>query len=271
MDLPTELTVPDFSILEKNLTIPSNLDTSAVSYVGEFSSPPLAFFISNTCTAAKLPNNGEGVRLHSITPKVAGDQGWTTVETAFIQLDTGYTPFGRFPGYWDRPVPNQADVKVGYDAAVCVQRYEPWIVEAYNSSTGSSFALRIVGKGDGSTSLSPGGNLQGAPITNTGYLNSTGKGFVFSSVHNHSVSRFWESNTDQGHYYTGQCLPTPIVGPVLPPRTTLLLTDPPHRLFPSLTVLELRDTPNSLQTDSPLPVHGTMRLMFCRTWWGQDP
>jgi len=115
----------------------------------------------------RLENDDEGARLHSITLHVAGDRGWETVETVLVQLDTSLAPSGRFPAYQNVSSPDEKEIRVGYDAAVCVQKYEPWIVEAYNTSTGSSFALGVVGKGDGSTSLPPSGDIRGARIAGT--------------------------------------------------------------------------------------------------------
>jgi len=40
MELPAELTKTDLSELLANETMPSNIDTSTISYVGEFSSAP---------------------------------------------------------------------------------------------------------------------------------------------------------------------------------------------------------------------------------------
>jgi len=103
---------------------------------------------------------------------------------------------------------------VGHDAAVCVQKYEPWIIEVYNTSTGSSFVfLGVVGKGDGSTSLSPSGDIRGAQITNARYLNATGKDFVFTAYHRNSIYQFDDANKYGDAYY---CFPTPTVGPIMP-------------------------------------------------------
>ena len=118
------------------------------------------------------------------------------------------------------------NVRLGLDVAVCVQKYEPWIIEAYNASTGSSFALDVIGKQNDGTSLSPSGTIRGAKIENTRYLNATGKDFLFATAHNSSVIRFWEANGYQGEYPLGYYTPTPTVGPVVLPRTTSLLTQP---------------------------------------------
>jgi len=162
--------------------------------------------------------------LSAVTSHLASDQGWVTVETVSIQLNTSLTPSGRFPVYSDLSWLATGN-RIGYDAVVCVQKYEPWIVEAYNTSTGSSFALQIAGKGNVNIAPSPSGSIQGARIEGARYLNATGKDFVFSMVHNASIERFSDVNLYQGRkpggiYYT----PTPTVGPTMPPRPTSLLT-----------------------------------------------
>ena len=226
MDLPTQFTKPDLSKLSVNDTVPSNIDTSTISYVGEFLPAPLTFPVSNSCTAANLwdGGNGEGLGFYSI-PYTAGPQEWTTVETVIIRFDTSFTPSGRFPVYLNKSLAdsNGVETSIGYDAAVCVQKYEPWIIEAYNTSTGFPSALRMVGKGNDSYPLPPSGSIRGAPIANTRYLNTTGKGTVFSVAHGNSVDRMWRIGFDQGKRW-GNYTPPPTVGPVVPPHTTFFLT-----------------------------------------------
>jgi len=142
-----------------------------------------------------------------------------TLETTVIRLNTSLTPSGRFPVYWNESSLGFEGVRLGYDAAVCVQSYEPWIIESYNTSTGSSYALQIVEKQNNSdsTSLLPSGTIQGTQIENTRYLNATGKDLVFSTVHTVDPQRFWEANQYQGQIPEGHYTPTPTVGPKVPP------------------------------------------------------
>ena len=222
MHLPSLLTEPEYSGLDANDTIPSNIDPSTISYVGQFLSAHLTFFVSKPRTAAGSPDSGESTSLRSLDPLgVSGDQEWITIDTVLIRLDTNFTEFGRFPVHLNKTAPSGSATwsVVGYDAAVCVRRYEPWIVETYNTSVASPSTLRIVGKGDGSTPLSPVGSVQGAPIANTRYLNTTGKNMVFYTAHHEAIQQMQKDNS-WGEYY----MPTSTVGPVVPPPTTFLLT-----------------------------------------------
>jgi len=153
-----------------------------------------------------------------------------TVETVFIHLNTSFTPSGRFPVYSNQTTSLDQYgenftkwFQIGHDAAVCVQKYEPWIIEAYNASTGSSFALLIVGRGNDGASLSPSGNIRGTRIANTRYLNATGKDTAFIKAYEKSTVRMGEASLNQSSSIV-PVAPTPVVGPVVPLRTTFLLT-----------------------------------------------
>jgi hypothetical protein len=215
MDLPNTLRTPDLKLLDTNDTIPSNIDPSTISYLGEFFGPP-PMFASNPCNTVKWWNNGVAHSFHTLTIRDAGsieDQGWTTVETVLIRLNTSFTPSGRFPVYSNESLRDASGVetRIGYDAVVCVEKYEPWIIEAYNTSIGSPAALRIIERGGGSTSLLPSGNIRGPPIANTRYLNTTGKIDAFSVAHDNSINQMVKDN-GRDHFY----VPSPTVGLVVP-------------------------------------------------------
>ena len=172
------------------------------------------FSVSNPCAIAGAPNNGEGVTLYSVTTNDLSDsQEWWTVETVLIRFEVGSMPSGRFPLYLE--IPNidigLEDLRVGYDAAVCVQKYEPWIIETYNTSIASPSSLRVVGKGNSGPPLLPSGNIQGASIANTRYLNATGKHPAFLVAHDNSVDQIWKVNV-LGNFL-GYYLPSATVGP----------------------------------------------------------
>jgi hypothetical protein len=216
MNLPASLKKPDLSRLENN-TIPSDIDPSKVSYLREL----LIFsttFVSNIRNAVKWWENGVAHSFQSrLIPDTGavGNQGWTSVETLLIRLNTLFTPFGRFPVHSDAPVANGLPkAMMGYDAAVCVERYEPWIIEAYNTSVGfPTWSIqRVVGKGYGNTPL-PSGQIQGDSIPNgTRYLNTTGKDPAFQMLHENCIVEMVRGNGLGG----GRYVPSLMVGHIIP-------------------------------------------------------
>jgi hypothetical protein len=75
--------------------------------------------------------------------------GFTTVELVLVRLNTSYTPAGKFSRLSNDSVPdkNGNPSFIGYDAAVCLQLFEPWILETYNSTTGLPSSIRLVESG----------------------------------------------------------------------------------------------------------------------------
>ena len=271
MDLPTGLTKPDLTLLDANDTIPSNIDPSTISYLGEFSPAPLAFFLSNPNVTVKWWDNGVAHSFQTRTILDAiGDQGWVTVETVLIRLNTTYTPSGRFPVYSNESVPdaNGVQTRIGYDAAVCVQKYEPWIIEAYNTTIGSPSALRIVDKVYDGTSSLPSGHIRGDPIVGTRNLNTTGKSPAFYVAHDNSINQMVKDNGRDFFY-----VPSPTVGPMVSSRLTNISSDLGlfHRPFRSPKAPDPRGTSNYRQIGSLLSAHESMRQTFCHTSRGRDP
>lgn len=242
MDLPTAFTMSSINILD-NITdaVPSNINTSTISHIGESLLVPLVFSMSNPYTTVRAPDDGRGVVIDSVDSGLNEDQEWTTVETVLIRLNADASPSSRFPVYFTKPdyLAGGAGGLTGYDVAVCVQKFEPWIIETYNASIISPSALRIIEKVNGSTTLSPSGNIQGAPIPNTGYLNTTGKTLAFWRARYNSIGVATDNswNSPVRYYF-----PSPAVSPVAPPAYNIsshlgLF----HRRFLSLKALDLMD------------------------------
>ena len=185
MEIPAGL--PGLGPLDPNDTVPSNIDNSTVTYLGTLLPAPFASFMSDPYTAAKFPDDGQSV---SIRPNLisdlypGGEQGWTTIEAVLIRLNTLYTTSGRFPVHANKSVPSPdfVEIRVDYDAAVCVQKYEPWIVEAYKTSIVSPILLRVVDKGYRDTPPSPSGNIQGPPIAGASISKFTNMPIVLNSA-----------------------------------------------------------------------------------------
>jgi hypothetical protein len=72
--------------------------------------------------------------------------GWEFLEVYFVRLNTAYAPQGKFPlKYTFSDTYNQDTV--GFDAVVCLELIEPWIVRVHNSTTASPRTLRVLGPG----------------------------------------------------------------------------------------------------------------------------
>jgi len=212
VQLPSLSRDPDFSNLDPNDTIPSNIDPSTISYAGEFLPTTPAFFVSNPHVKVGFPDNGITVSLKVLQDWSPSDQEWVAVDTTLLRVNTFYMEHTRCPVYLNKTLLSTSqfwDV-IGYDAAVCVQRYEPWIVETYNTPIASPSILRIVGKGNASTPLSPSGSIQGVSITDTRYLNTTGKEDLIYVAHQGTINQIRKDLGEAGDYQ-----PPPAVGPVV--------------------------------------------------------
>ena len=219
MPLPVSLTKPDLTLRDPNDAIPAEIDPSEISYLSEFLFSLSTPFTSDSHTAVKWWNNGVAHSFHTRTILDTGAIGWTTVETVLIRLNTTYTPSGVFPVYSNVTTDtNGLPTSIGYDAAVCVERYEPWVVEVYNTTVGSPTTLRIIEKFNGNTSL-PSGKIRGNPLETTRYLNTTGKNPAFYVAHDNSINQMVKDNGRDFFY-----VPSPTVSVVFPSRVTFLLT-----------------------------------------------
>jgi len=70
------------------------------------------------------------------------------MENILVRLNTSFAPNGTF-GIKGDSVPDKDGFAtfIGYDAAVCLELYEPWVLEVYNSSVGFPSSMRIVDNG----------------------------------------------------------------------------------------------------------------------------
>lgn len=76
------------------------------------------------------------------------DTGFVSLELVLIRLNNTFATAGEFPIFGDMiPDINGTETRIGYDAAVCIEVFEPWVVEVYNSTVGNPTSLRIVEKG----------------------------------------------------------------------------------------------------------------------------
>jgi len=119
--------------------------------------------------------------------------GWVSIETVLVRLNNSYAPRATFPVWGDSLVINGTESKIGYDAAVCVEVFEPYVLETFNSSA-LPYSTRIVGKtstihanfGDAESQGRKVGNFQDDSVHTR--LNSSGLFDVFRTLHGNSVN-----------------------------------------------------------------------------------
>ncbi|KAF7301272.1 hypothetical protein MIND_00692000 [Mycena indigotica] len=86
------------------------------------------------------------------TPISEGEDGagFASIETLLVRLNTTYAPQGTFLTHSEVAVPDVhgANTFIGYDSAVCLELYEPYVLDTYNSTAGFPASMRIVNKGN---------------------------------------------------------------------------------------------------------------------------
>ncbi|KAF9647470.1 hypothetical protein BDM02DRAFT_3270255 [Thelephora ganbajun] len=185
---PEKFKTTDLSSLGSTDTLPSNVKPDDVSYI------------------AKFYDTGLGHSLHSINAH-DGQQpgnGWTSVEIVLVRLNNSFVPPGQFPVFNEIPEIDAAgrETRIGYDAAVCVELYEPWIIEVfYNSNLGLVATVRIVDQANTIINVLGERNVGvelGEDITQV--LNSTGKVSPFFVSHDNGVNQMLKDNGLDGRY-----------------------------------------------------------------------
>ena len=134
-----------------------------------------------------------------------------------IRINQTLTPQGSFP-ILGPLITSEGDPdgsRIGYDVAVCIEIYEPWIVEAFNSSSGVlPVTTRIIGRGnemvdesiDSMGSGVPGAKRRSRYVGVERVLSSEGKGDVFAVAHDNSVNQMVKDNGRDNDY-----VPSPTV------------------------------------------------------------
>jgi hypothetical protein len=107
-----------------------------------FMSNPLTMGIYRVTVSGRFPDRYSHVGQEGT--------GFITVEHVLVRLNTSYAPAGKFLRTSDSSVPDKDGIPsfIGYDAAVCLQLFEPWILETYNSTIGLPSSIRLVGPGN---------------------------------------------------------------------------------------------------------------------------
>jgi len=174
---------PEVPLLNLNDTLPSGVSEEEVAYYGAFVLCAGISILSVDLAPVRFGDTGNAYSLQGFEPTIYGSgNGWVGTDTVLIRLDDIFVPNATFP-VWsaEQPVNIFGHLNhIGYDAAVCVKMYEPWIVQIYNSSLGVPKTMTIVGKSASTDFETDDGNRGPRLNSYTRALNSTGKESAYS-------------------------------------------------------------------------------------------
>ncbi|KAJ8469557.1 hypothetical protein ONZ45_g16854 [Pleurotus djamor] len=131
----------------------------------------------------------------------ADGKGFVSLETLLVRLNTRFTPNGTFPLTQNVTVEGQPTA-MGYDGAICLELFEPWVMEVYNATSGLPSTTRIVSPGtELVTEFSVRERLLGSK-SNLGrrHLNSTQLRNAYIVAHDSSINQLLKDNGRDAAY-----------------------------------------------------------------------
>ncbi|KAK0205990.1 hypothetical protein DFS33DRAFT_1256607 [Desarmillaria ectypa] len=193
-----------------DLVFSSDLEESMMDVLQLNDTLPSTVDVNGTALAAYFSDNGVAHSLKS-KPVSSGDEGfgWISIEWVLVRLNTTYSPSGTFAAYSDGFVldMNGTETRIGYDAAVCLELYEPYIVETYNSTTGVPSSTGIISQNkvitDSFAQGAPEEKRRGKAVTGSNVkrqLNSTRLQDVYNTLHGNSVNQMVKDNGRDAFY-----------------------------------------------------------------------
>lgn len=117
--------------------------------------------------------------------------GYVTVELMLVRLLESYAPNGTFPQTSEETAADVYNVTthIGYDSAVCVELYEPWVLETFNTTTALPSSTRIVSKSNEATNITSNEKIDGPSLEGiTRQLTSTNASDAYIVAHQSSVN-----------------------------------------------------------------------------------
>ncbi|KAF9464261.1 hypothetical protein BDZ94DRAFT_1216732 [Collybia nuda] len=184
------------AVMQGNDTLPPDLNPNDLALGGHFYSNGVA----HSFRSMPLTMGQEG-------------QGWSSIEHVLVRLNTTYTPDGKFEQFGSSVLDQNGNATfVGYDAAVCLELFEPWIVEVLNSTTGLPRSIELIGPGSEIYDLNTqritekmlASPLVGPNITRQ--LNSSKMADVYLAGHDNSINHMLKDNGRDSWY-----VPSPTV------------------------------------------------------------
>ena len=178
LPLPDVFKTPAVPLLSPNDTLPSGVSKEELAYIGAFVLCASISIFSADIAPVWFQDNGMAHSTGSYSPTVGElGNGWVGVETVLVRLNNSYAPNATFSVWNADPIEDASGFssRIGYDAVVCLEMCEPWIVQIYNSSLGVPTTMAIVGKSATTDFETDDGNTGPHLDSYTRALNSTGK------------------------------------------------------------------------------------------------
>ncbi|KAF4602487.1 hypothetical protein EYR40_005696 [Pleurotus pulmonarius] len=175
------------------LDLPDRLNNSVnLTDVLKGDSLPASINTANTALGAVFFDNGISHSFKSDPVSMGQDgKGFTSLEVLLVRVDTSFTPKGVYPVTRTATTPPQT---IGYDGAICLELFEPWVLETYNSTVGAPTSTRIVSKGNEianvGAELNTGARLSGVKRQ----LDSSNLSSVYDVAHGNSVNQLLKDN-----------------------------------------------------------------------------
>ncbi|KAK0237132.1 hypothetical protein EDD85DRAFT_770802 [Armillaria nabsnona] len=181
------------AVLRLNDTLPSTVD------------------VNDTAFAAYFTDNGVAHSLKSQPITMGRAPIIISIEWVLVRLNTTYALNGTFATYSDEYVldKNGRETWIGYDAAVCLELYKPYIVETYNSTTGVPSSTGIISQNKEITDSSATEKRTGNAVTGSNVkrqLNSTELKYVYETLHGNSVNQMIKDNGRDASYVSSPTL-----------------------------------------------------------------
>jgi len=173
--------------------LPSSVSEEEVAYIGAFFLCVGVSIFSADLASVTFIDDGMALAFHNrATTTGESGNGWVEIETVLVRLNKNYLPNMTLPVWSPDTIVDRcgwtAEDSTGYDAVVCVEMYEPWIVQIYNSSLGIPTTMAIVNKSATTDFETDSGNRGPHLDSYTRTLNSTGKDSAYYAGYDGSLS-----------------------------------------------------------------------------------
>jgi hypothetical protein len=123
------------------------------------------------------------------------DGSYILVDVTLIRLDTRFAPQGEFPVYYNSIYSDGTPRPVGYDAIVCVERYTPYIVQVYNTTSGARTTKLLDQKSSVLTDINGFNNYASKSSNVPDKLVITGKYKSFLVAAQNTINNIYEVST----------------------------------------------------------------------------